>query len=103
MPDVHGTIKSSGTGRFIATFLINDIYYTYAATYSGGAVEFSSHDAKLSYKSTDQMKTMQEFEGKIGTDNFSLKIKNGPLIDGKLEKSVDPACNVRGMGQWMMQ
>ncbi|KAI1421294.1 hypothetical protein F5Y12DRAFT_787590 [Xylaria sp. FL1777] len=85
MPTASGFIKGvAGGNKFTATFVINDI--TSVAT--------------LRYTDVGQLTAQRNFDGKIGTKEILLTIKNGPAIRGPLDLPIDPASRVAGNGTW---
>ncbi|KAI2783763.1 hypothetical protein F4815DRAFT_442017 [Daldinia loculata] len=97
----NGFIKSlAGGSKFTSTFVIDDIQYHFSGNINPSVQDFVCDRATLQYGSLGELTTQRQCEGKIGTQNIELTIKNGPTIKGPLNSPIDPATRVSGMGTW---
>jgi hypothetical protein len=100
MSTARGFIRSTSSTKFTATFLIDDIQYTYTGTIANSVQTFSSTNATLTYSSTEQLTSLRAFSGKVGTQDVTFTAANGPKISGPLDMPISPASNVSGSGTW---
>ncbi|KAI1656982.1 hypothetical protein F4813DRAFT_397225 [Daldinia decipiens] len=102
MPTASGFIKSlSGGSKFTSTFVIDDIQYHFSGNINPTTPEFESNNATLEYTNKQQLTAQRQIEeGKVGTNNISLSLKNGPTIEGILNSPIHPAVRVSGTGTW---
>ncbi|KAL6835286.1 hypothetical protein V8C40DRAFT_234068 [Trichoderma camerunense] len=101
MSTAKGFIKSvAGGSKFTATFVIDDIQYTFSGSFNPAVQEFTCNEATLSYSAVGELVNQRAFEGKIGTDDILITVKNGPEIKGPLILPINPAAQVAGMGTW---
>ncbi|KAI1157493.1 hypothetical protein F5B18DRAFT_644874 [Nemania serpens] len=101
MPSASGFIKSVGGGsKFTATFLIDDIQYHFSGNFNPTVQDFTANEASLEYVNLGQLTTLRTIEGKVGTEDISISIKNGPKISGPLNMPINPASRISGTGTW---
>ena len=87
-------------GRFVCTFLINNILYSATGSFSTAVPEFISDDATLKYDSIGDLTSTRSFSGRVGVDDIALIFRNGPTITGRLTKLVNPPSDVSGSAVW---
>ncbi|KAF3923619.1 hypothetical protein ABW21_db0204407 [Orbilia brochopaga] len=102
MPSVPGFVRGINNNRLLATFVVNDIQYTFQGHCSTPVLPFESNDATLEYSSEHELTTSREFEGEIGPVNISLMVSNGPRINGHLNMPMEPSTRVTGSAVWTM-
>ncbi|KAI1498193.1 hypothetical protein F5X99DRAFT_340329 [Biscogniauxia marginata] len=101
MPSASGFIKGvAGGNKFTSTFVIDDIQYHFSGNFNPAVQEFTCNEATLEYTTLGQLTTQRDWDGKIGTEDISLTIKNGPKISGPLNLPINPASRVSGTGTW---
>ncbi|KAL4252793.1 hypothetical protein ABKN59_005392 [Abortiporus biennis] len=101
MPTAKGSFHRESANRFIAVFVVDGIQVSYSATVSPSMQPFTSNNATLTYDDVDDLTSTRGYEGRIGTDDFKLTIKNGPTIEGQLNvPGISPAATVNGSGAW---
>ncbi|KAF8163753.1 hypothetical protein B0H34DRAFT_696688 [Crassisporium funariophilum] len=96
-------IGSAGGSKFAATFTIDGLQYTLAGTFVARAPRFNCHSAKLTYSSMGQLSSTRLIEGTLGPKKLTLRLPNGPVIEGLLESGSDhiyKAYDVVGCGIW---
>lgn len=84
----------------MASFEINDLLYNLACTVNPSIEHFDVKDAKIEFGSLDQLTTTRQFYGKIGKNQITMSLANGPKITGVLGKLMDPASSIVGQGTW---
>ncbi|KAH7303929.1 hypothetical protein B0I35DRAFT_154979 [Stachybotrys elegans] len=103
MPTASGFVKSvAGGSKFNATFLINDIQYHFTGSFNPAVQEFTSNGATLNYENLNQLTATRDFEGRIGAENISFIVTNGPKLQGPLNMPISQASYVSGRGVWVM-
>ena len=101
MPTASGFIKTAASGsKFTASFVIDDILYSYAGDISPSVQDFNCTNAILTYTSVSQLTTSRPYTGKIGINDVTLTTNNGPTITGPLDMPIAPASTVSGTGTW---
>ncbi|KAI0103620.1 hypothetical protein F4814DRAFT_432099 [Daldinia grandis] len=101
MPSANGFIKSvAGGSKFSATFVIDEVQYHYSGNFNPSVQAFESNEAVLEYGYEGQLTTQRQLEGKVGTQDIDIIIKNGPTIKGLLNMPINPATRVSGTGTW---
>ena len=90
-----GTFVRNSANRVTAIFVVDGIQWTYSATVSPALQPFTSNLATLKYSDIDQLTSTRPCDGRIGTDTFELKLKNGPVISGELNvPGISPAATI---------
>ncbi|VUC37266.1 unnamed protein product [Clonostachys rosea] len=101
MPSAPGFIKGiAGGNKFTSTFIIDDIQYHFSGSFDPAVQEFTSNEATLEYSSASQLTTKRDFDGKVGTQDVTITIANGPTIKGPLNLPINPASRISGSGTW---
>jgi hypothetical protein len=102
MPKAKGTIASQIGGRFVATFIINEIQYIFAGSYNPNPGTYRVKKATLDYDTKDQLTGSRVLDGVVGISRVKLNIKNGPEAFGDLpdDNFLDPASTINGAGTW---
>jgi hypothetical protein len=100
MSIARGFVRSTSSTKFTATFLIDDIQYTFTGSIANSVQTFASTNATLEYTSTEQLTALRQFSGKVGIQELMFIATNGPKIFGPLDMPIAPASNVSGSGTW---
>ncbi|TQV91625.1 hypothetical protein IF1G_09691 [Cordyceps javanica] len=101
MPTARGFVRGiAGSNKFTSTFIIEDVQYHFSGNFNPAVQEFSCNGAILTYDNVGQLTTQRPFSGKVGTEEITLTVNNGPRIEGPLDLPLSPASNVSGHGTW---
>jgi hypothetical protein len=100
MSTAKGFVTSTSHSTFIATFLVNDLQYIYAGNISPSVQSFACNNAILTYTSAEDLVASRGWSGKIGMENVTMNIVNGPSITGPLDMPISPASVANGSGIW---
>ena len=102
MPRAKGTVISQTGGRFVATFIINEIQYIFAGSYAPNPGTYRVNKATLDYDGTEQLTGIRSLEGVVGISKVKMALKNGPEVFGDLpdDNYLDPASTISGAGSW---
>lgn len=101
MPTANGFIKSTSSGtKFTASFVINNLQYSYAGSLSPSLQPFACQTAVLTYTTIGELTTTRSYEGIVGTKKVKIEIANGPTIEGTLDDEIDPSSTIGGNAVW---
>jgi len=100
MPTADGFIKSNSGGRFVATFTIDGASFNFSGAFSSSAPPFTCNEATLTYTATNQIASSRLFEGRLGPNNVTFTLANGPVISGTLDMPINPGSSLSGSGVW---
>ncbi|KAF5646024.1 hypothetical protein F52700_1973 [Fusarium sp. NRRL 52700] len=101
MSSAHGFITSEGSGKFTATFNVDDNVYIFSGNVNPPTQPFKSDSATLEYNSEGSLEGSQQFTGVIGMRNeVSFTFSDGTIIKGPLDIPISPASQVSGTGMW---
>ncbi|KAF8165980.1 hypothetical protein B0H34DRAFT_691345 [Crassisporium funariophilum] len=100
MPTAEGFFKSTAGGRFACTLLVDDdMMYHFSGTFASSVQAFTANIATVTYTSLNQLVSSRSFAGRVGPDNITLTLANGPVIEGVLDMPIQGA-TVSGSGVW---
>ena len=106
MKIAHGVVKlwkEAGHSALHAEFNIaGESPMHFIGRFNPPVEEFECHDATLAYASQDALTASHKFYGKLGTSDIFIAIadSDGPIIEGQLAQSLNPASRVVGFGTW---
>ena len=96
-----GRIECADGKNLVATFVIDKVDYPFTATVAPSLQPFSSNNATLTYNAVSDLTAARSYQGRVGTDDFTLTLDNGPVMAGKLNApGINPASLVSGKGTW---
>ncbi|KAF9457789.1 hypothetical protein BDZ94DRAFT_939035 [Collybia nuda] len=100
MPSASGNIISQNGKKFIATFLIDEIQYSFAGSLDPSVQSFNCSNATLTYGSVGDLTTTRAYEGQVGVTKVTFTVANGAKLEGPLNLQISPASTVAGNGTW---
>ncbi|KAI0340538.1 hypothetical protein BDW22DRAFT_381428 [Trametopsis cervina] len=98
MTTAQGSVASVNS-KFTATFIIDEIPFTYSTTVAISVQNFQAV-ATLTFTTKDQLTGTRTYNGQLGQNALTLNLANGPKISGPLVPPIIPASNINGTGAW---
>jgi hypothetical protein len=100
MPTAVGFVKAISGTKAMASFIIDDIQYTFSCNIDPNVQPFQSYNAVLTYSDMRDLTAARDWNGQVGSSKVKMNISNGPSIEGSLDMPVSPASVVVGTGVW---
>jgi hypothetical protein len=99
---VKGNVSSPNGSRFAATFIIDEIMYTFSGNFSPNTSPFNVAGATLRYTDQNELSGSHHCFGQVGTSKVTIAYDNGLVIEGPLPDNAqfDPASTIEGHGVW---
>ncbi|MEU9359976.1 hypothetical protein AB0D35_17945 [Streptomyces sp. NPDC048301] len=102
MPTAKGSLSRVNISTIMGRFDLDGDVLTFEASISPSMPAFTSNDVTLTYDDVEELTTHYAYTGRIGAEELSLELANGPTMTGLLdEPGLGVALSVRGKGSWL--
>lgn len=101
MSSATGSIKSTSSNCFSATFTIDEIVFNFSRSFASSMPAFICNAATLEYAELQDLTLTRSFDGQVGCTKVLITIDNGATISGNLNMPISFGSTVPGSGIWV--
>lgn len=102
MASADGIIKSTTEGRLTASFVIDDITFTFSGSIETDALAFNCNRTRMEYRSLNVLSSTSTMvlEGSVAPTHVRLTMERGPRISAVLDAPISTRIFVAGPVEW---